>query len=171
MKKIIGIAFLTGLICSCGSKPKSLSSQLETNFLSRLNKVDSTIVLDSFRVIRIDTITRKMERIIDDTLYKRVFYSVQTQLANATKGKKTDSIEFYQGEVNYMITQFDSLNREIMIADTTKKLGLLATCQIQLKGNNGGQKMIIYYFLDWNMKVWNTEMIDSSISILVRRPN
>jgi hypothetical protein len=112
-----------------------------------------------------------MERIIDDTLYMMEFRRVQTQLENAMKGTRADSIEFYQGEVNYMQTQFDSLNREVLKADTTKKLGLLAICKIQLSKDGKSVEMIVYYFLDWNMKVWNPEMIDTVISGLSKRLN
>ena len=94
MKRILWIIFLPGLIFCCSSKPKSLSDQLKTNFLSRLNKVDSTIVLDSFNVIKVDTMDQKMERIIDDTIYKRELVRVQAQLTNAIKEKKEDSIGF-----------------------------------------------------------------------------
>jgi hypothetical protein len=70
-----------------------------------------------------------------------------------------------------MQTQFDSLKREIAKADTTKKLGLLVTSKIQLTKNGRSGEMIVYYFLDWNMKVWNPEMIDTVISGLSKRLN
>jgi hypothetical protein len=172
MKKVLILAaVLIILILSCKSKHNNLSDRVRANFISHVKKIDSTLVLDSFSVIAIDTVNRRTERIIDDTLYTREFNRVQAQLANATKGNKTDSIAFYQGEVNYMQTQFDSLNREIAKADTTKKLGLLVTCKILLKRNERNQEMIVYYFLDWNMKVWNPEMIDTAISALSKRMN
>ena len=163
------IVISTVLIFSCKSKPHNLSDQVKANFITHIKKIDSTLVLDSFRVIEIDTINRRMERIIDDTLYMLEFHRVQTQLANAMKGTRADSIEFYQGEVNYMQTQFDSLNREVLKADTTKRLGLLAICKIQLTKDGRSGDMIVYYFLDWNMKVWNPEMIDTTISGLSKR--
>jgi hypothetical protein len=112
-----------------------------------------------------------MERMIDDTLYTLEFRRVQTQLENAKKGTRQDSIAFYQGEVNYMLTQFDSLHREILKADTTKRLGLLATCKVRLTKDGKSGDMIVYYFLDWGMKVWNPEMIDTAISGLAKRMN
>jgi hypothetical protein len=157
------------LICSCKSKHPNLSDQVKANFISHVYKIDSTLVLDSFDLLSIDTINRRMERIIDDTLYMMEFYRVQQQLTNARKGTRTDSVEFYQGEVNYMQSQFDSLNREILKADTTKKLGLLAICKVHLARDGRSGEMIVYYFLDWNMKVWNSEMIDTAISGLSKR--
>jgi hypothetical protein len=159
------------LILSCKSKHKDLSDRVKTNFLTHINKIDSTLVLDSFRIIKVDTVNRRTERIIDDTLYLMEYYRVQKQLANAKNGNRKDSIEFYQGEVNYMQTQFDSLKKEIAAADTTKKLGMLAICSVRLKKGDRGEDMIVYYFLDWNMKVWNSEMIDTAISNLSRRMN
>ncbi len=172
MKKIQTPAvILLTLLLSCKSKHNNLSDRVKANLISHIKKIDSTLVLDSFIVVRVDTINRRMERIIDDTLYMMEFSRVQTQLANAMKTKRTDSIEFYQGEVNYMQTQFDSLKREIAAADTTKKLGMVAVCRIILKRNNASQEMIVYYFLDWNMKVWNPQMIDTVISSLSKKLN
>jgi len=170
MSKISALVFvLFTLILACKSKHKNLSDRVKANFISHVNKIDSTLVLDSFSIIRVDTINRRMERVIDNYLYTREFNYVKAQLANAMKGNRADSIEFYKGEVNYMQTQFDSLNNEISKADTTKKLGLLATCKIQLAKNKMSEEIIVYYFLDWTMKVWNPEMIDTAILGLSRR--
>jgi hypothetical protein len=162
-------AVLLTLFLSCTSKNKSLSDRVRENFTSHVKRIDSTLVVDSFSVIRVDTINRRMERLIDKYFYTREFNTVKAQLANAMNGKRSDSIAFYQEEVNYMQTQFDSLNNEILKADTTKKLGLMATCKIQLAKNNRSEEIVVYYFLDWNMKVWNPEMIDTVISGLSRR--
>jgi hypothetical protein len=152
------------LLFSCELKPPSLSDQLKTIFLSHLNKYDSTVVLDSFRVIRIDSIDQRHQRIIDDTIYMREFARVQGQLINSIIEKKSDSIGFYQDEVNYMETQLDSMNKEILKADTTSKLGLLVICKIQLSKHNRSREMMLRYLMDMNMNIWNTAMIDSTIT-------
>jgi len=159
------------LLFSCESKSPSLSDQLKTIFLSHLNKYDSTVVLDSFRVIRIDSIDQRHQRIIDDTIYMREFARVQGQLINSIIEKKTDSIGFYQDEVNYMGTQLDSMNKEISKADTTSKLGLLVICKIQLSKHNRSQERILRFYLDMNMNIWNASMIDSTITTMVRKLN
>ena len=159
------------LLFSCESKSSSLSDQLKTIFLSRLKRNDSTVVLDSFRVIRIDSIDRKHQLIIDDTIYMREFARVQGQLINSIIEKKKDSIGFYQDEVNYMGTQLDSMNKEISKADTTIKLGLLANCKIQLSKHKRSTERVIRYLLDMNMNIWNSSMIDSSIASMVRKLN
>ena len=159
------------LLFSCESKSPSLSDQLKTIFLSHLKKNDSTVILDSFRVIRIDSIDQRHQRIIDDTIYMREFARVQGQLINSIIEKKTDSIGFYQDEVNYMGTQLDSMKKEISKADTTSKLGLLVICKIQLSKHNRSQEGLLRYLLDMNMNIWNSSMIDSSIATMVRKLN
>ncbi len=64
------------LIVSCKSKPISLTDQLKTNLLTHLHKIDSTLVLDSFRILRIDTANQKLFSFFDDTLYKIVLARV-----------------------------------------------------------------------------------------------
>ncbi len=159
------------LLFSCESKPPSLQDQLRGIFISRLKKSDSTVILDSFRIIRVDSIDQKHQRIIDDSIYLREFARVKGQLINSTIEKKTDSIGFYQDEVNYMGTQLDSMNREISKSDSIRKIGLLAFCKIKLSKNNRSQNLMLRYLLDLNMNIWNTSMIDSSISRTVRKLN
>lgn len=171
LRLLMFVALSYLILFSCKSKTTSLPEQLKTNYLSHLKKIDSTIGLDSFILERIDTIDRRMERIIDDTIYTREFTRVQNQLTNAVIEKREDSIEFYQGEVNYMVTQFDSLKKEISTADTTKKLGLLVVCKVHIRKHNKNQVGVVYYFLDWNGTVWNSDMIDTSISFLNKRFN
>jgi hypothetical protein len=164
MKKIsvIGLSYL--LLLSCQTKQAPLSDQLRAYLQSHLTKIDSTVVLDSFRIIAMDSIDQRMERIIDDTLYLREFYRVQGQFIDANiKQQRKDSIEFYQDELKYMMTQVDSLTRVISKADTTKKLGLLAICRAQLSKQDRKQELTLYFFLDWGGQVWNPEMIDTAI--------
>jgi hypothetical protein len=159
------------LLYSCKSTPVNLAEQLKTNYALHLKKMDSTVVLDSFKIIRIDSINDRMRRQIDDTIYTMEFNRVQAQLANAIREKKKDSVEFYQGEVDYMITQVDSLGREVSKADTVKKAGLLVICKIQLSKNSKTAEGLTYYFLDFNNKIWNSEMIDSTVSVISRELN
>jgi hypothetical protein len=159
------------LFCSCKSKPASLPEQLKENFLSHLRKIDSTVMLDSFIVLRIDSIDQRHERAIDDSAYLREFRRIRAQLSNAVIAKKTDSIGFYQDEVNYMEMQADSLTKEISNADTTKKFGLVARCKFQLSKHTKIQERNIRYFLDMNSKILNSEMIDSAIALTTRKLN
>jgi hypothetical protein len=172
MNRVLMLSILVpALLFSCKSKPPSLSDQLETNFLSHLMKNDSSIVLDSFLVIKIDSIDKRHQVIIDDTIYLREFARVQGQWNNAVKEKKKDDIEFYQDELDYMTGQLDSINKEISKADTIIKLGLLAICKIQLSKHNRSTERILRYYLDMDMNIWNTPMIDSAIADIVRKLN
>ncbi len=172
MKKITTIVLLIHVfITSCSTKTASLPDQLKVNFLLRVSKIDSTVHLDSFRIVRADSIDQRLERIIDDSIYVREFTYVQEQLSNAIKAKKTDSIGFYKGEVDYMSPQVDSLTNVISKADTTKKLGIVATCSFQLSKNGATQQGMAYYFLDKNYKVWDSELIDTTIATVARKLN
>jgi hypothetical protein len=172
MKKIVAIAILTySVISSCNTKTASLPDQLKVNFLLRVNKIDSTVHLDSFRIVRADTVDQRLERIIDDSIYIREFTYVQAQLANALKEKKIDSIGFYKGEVDYMTPQVESLTNVISKADTTKKLGIVAVCSFQLSKKGASQQGMAYYFMDRSYKVWDSELIDTTIATVSRRLN
>jgi hypothetical protein len=153
---------------SCKSKPVNLSDQLKTNFLTHIQKIDSTLVLDSFSVLRIDTANQRLFSAFDDTLYKIVLARVQSQMANATKNHNTDSMAIYQYELDYMVPTSDSLTKEISKSDTTKKYGVLATCKIQVSKGNVKKTDRIYYFLDRDMTIENGERIDSAISQISR---
>jgi hypothetical protein len=172
MKKLLTIAVIMSFIfLSCTSKPRSLSDQLETNLLSHLNKIDSAVVLDSFEIIRIDTVNERLGRIIGDTLYKMELHRVEAQLDHASKEKRADSVEFYQGEVNYMVPQIDSLAKSISTGDTTKTFGLLIVCRIQIRKNTEKRSTRLFYFLDEHMTIQNSERIDDIISPLIREMN
>ena len=163
MKKTLLIAFLTTATFLYCKHSENLSEQLKSNFTTHLKKVDSSLVLDSFRIIGIDTINQRLGTIIDDTVYKRSLYRVQLQLANAVKEQKKDSIRFYQEEINYMLPQIDSLTNSIPKADTKKKFGIVIRCLYQVRKNSEYQKTFILYFLDNKMNVLNSDMIDSII--------
>ncbi len=172
MNRVLTLFFLFCVfLFSCNTKSPGVSDQLKTIFQTRLKKSDSTVVLDSFRVIRIDSIDRRHQLIIDDSIYMREFTRVQGQFINSMIEKRTDSIGFYQDEVNYMGTQLDSMNKEILKSDTITKIGLLALCKVQLSKNNRSEEMILRYLMDMNMNIWNTSMIDSSIARMVRKLN
>jgi len=156
------------LFVSCKSKPVNLSDQLKANLLTHILKVDSTLVLDSFRILRLDTANQRLFSVVDDTLYKIILARVRSQMANATKNNNTDSMAIYQYELDYMVPTSDSLTHEISKSDTTKKYGILATCQIQVSKDDKKKTTRIYYFLDKSMTVRNAEHVDSAIAQISR---
>jgi hypothetical protein len=172
MKKAILIFALSPiLLLYCTTKPKSLSDQLKTSFLSHLNKIDSSLALDSFDIIRIDTMNQKLFSVIEDTMYRRILARVQSQMASAVKKNDLDSMAFYQDELDYMLPTSDSLREVISKSDTTKKYGLLVVCRVQVSKKDKNTTDNIYYFLSRNMTVMNIEMIDTVISRLSQKWN
>jgi hypothetical protein len=158
------LALFCILFGQCKSKPVNLSDQLKANLLTHFHKVDSTLVLDSFAIVKLDTANQRLFSAVDDTLYKIVLARVRSQMANATKNNNTDSMAIYQYELDYMIPTSDSLTKEISKSDTTKKYGVIVTCQIQVSKDKAIKTDKIYYFLGRDMKIWNGEWIDSAIS-------
>ena len=161
---LVFLALLYFLCVSCTSKPANLSDQLKMHFQTRIQKIDSTLVLDSFSILRIDTANQRLFSALDDTLYKVVLARVRGQMANATKNQNIDSMAIYQYELDYMIPTSDSLTKEISKSDTTKKYGIVVACQIQLRKDSIKKTDRIYYFLDREMTIRNGERIDSAIS-------
>ena len=162
------LVFLYTICISCKSKPVPLSDQLKANFLTHLQKIDSTLVLDSFRILRIDTANERLFSWGEDTLYKIVLARVRSQMANATINKKTDSMAFYQYELDYMERRSDTLTQAISQSDTIRKYGILAICQVQVSKGELKKTDKVYYFLDLNGTIRNGERIDSSISQISR---
>jgi hypothetical protein len=172
MKNIFRIAILSAvLFCSCKSKPASLSDQLKTNFLTHLNKMDSSIVLDSFNVLRIDTLNQRLINSIEDTMYRIILARVKSQMESATKKNNADSMAFYQSELDYMIPTSDSMRNLIPTSDTTKKYGIVAVCEVRVSKRNIQKTDKMYYFLSRNMTILNSEFIDSSISRISKNLN
>lgn len=168
-KTTLSLLFMCIIYTSCGNKPDSIPDQLKANFSKHVTKIDPSIIIDSFQVLRMDTMVEKLGRIIDDSIYKRELYHVQNQLANAKKEQLSDSIEFYNDEIKYMLIQIDSVTNSIRSGDTKKTFGLIAICKYQIRKNNNRSKDSIFYFFDNRMNLVNADMIDSTIYRSYRR--
>ncbi len=168
-KTTLPLLLLCIMYSSCANKPDSIQEQLKANFSKHVNKIDPTIIIDSFQVLKIDTMVEKLGRIIDDSIYKRELYHVQNQLANAQKEGLTDSAEFYDSEIKYMLIQIDSVTNSIRSGDTKKSFGFLVICHYQIRKNNNHHKDLIFYFFDTKMNIVNADMIDSDIYRSYRR--
>jgi hypothetical protein len=134
-----------------------------------MHKMDSSLVLDSFEIIKIDTMNQRLFNVINDTIYRRILARVQSQMESARKKNDTDSMAFYQEELDYMIPTSDSLTKVISNSDTTKKYGIVAICNVQVSKKSVSKTEKFYYFLSRNSTVVNSEMIDSSITRFARR--
>ena len=163
----LAIVLLT-ILNGC-SNPPDLSNQLKTHFSSRLAKIDSAAIIDSFRIIGIDSSHEKMGKIIDDTIYIRLLHSVQAQLAHALTRKNKDSIEYFQDEIKYMSGQIDTLTNSISTADTVRKYGILVRCFYQISKDGRRKGDSIYYFFDNKMHLLDSDLVDSLIILSYRQ--
>ena len=112
---------------------------------------------------------QRLFNVINDTIYRRILARVQSQMESARKKNDTDSMAFYQEELDYMIPTSDSLTKVISNSDTTKKYGIVAICNVQVSKKSVSKTEKFYYFLSRNSTVVNSEMIDSSITRFARR--
>lgn len=163
MNKAVIFCVLSAIFASYCKNPPDLSHQLKDNFSDRLHKIDSSIILVDFNILRIDTIYEKQINIFDDSMYRMELRRVQTQFDDATKAKKMDSIEFYNGEVEYMKTQLDSYRRSIITADIRKPQGVLTICQYQISRGDKIRRDTVLYIFDNNMRIIFPDGIDSTI--------
>ena len=164
MNRLFAHIFILTAIASCKSTPPPvLSSQLKKDLSSRLLKIDSSALIDSFKVMQVDTIVPRLGKIIDDTIYTRQLNSVREQLAHAKTRPRKDSIAYFQGEVDYMTGQIDSLTASIKTADTIHKYGIMAGCYYRIRKNTQQAHDSIYYFIQKSGDIVNSEMLDSFI--------
>lgn len=161
-KAILFILIVIIVMMGCSTRP-DLTSQLKANFSFHLAKVDSAVVIDSFRILGIDTLVEKLGKIIDDTIYMRQLRSVQAQLDHALTRSNKDSIEYFRGEVKYMSGQIDTLTSSIETADTKSKFGLMVRCVYQLSKKDKYKTDSLVYFFDAKGNILSTDIIDSSI--------
>ncbi len=165
-KKIIIIIGLVPLVFCCRqSDPnEKISPSLKLIFSDHMSRIDSGLVLDSFRMVELDTISEKQGRTMELFFYKMEFDRVQNQLNMAIVGKKTDSIPFYKYEINYMSGAMDSMSNLISKADTTQGVIFLARCLFQIRKGNLSRSDSVFYFFDKSMRIVIPNIIDSAIS-------
>jgi hypothetical protein len=162
------VIFILSILFSYCSQPKTISDQIKNNFSSHLKNIDTALVLDSFNIVRIDTMVEKLGRVFDDSVYTREMYRVKAQLASAKLMQKKDSIAIYQEEIDYMIPKVDSVTKSIETGDTKTKFGLFIRFYYVLRKKDKTNNGYCFYFLDNNANVLNSEMIDS---IIIRNYN
>ena len=123
-------------------------------------------MLDSFYILSIDTANQRLVDKVQDTTYKQTLYKVQAQLANASAAHKTDSMAFYQEELDYMIPTSDSLSKLVEKSDTTKKYGILVACKAQVSRGSATVQDNVYYYLNLDMTAVNTDWLDGEVAKL-----
>jgi hypothetical protein len=160
------LIFVVSILFSYCSQPKTIPDQIKISFSRHLKNIDTALVLDSFNIVRIDTMVEKLGRVFDDTVYTRELYRVKAQLASAKLMQKKDSFAIYQEEIDYMVPKVDSVTKSIEAGDTKTKFGLLIRFYYVLRKKDKTNNGYCFYFLDNNAKVLNSDMIDS---IIVRK--
>jgi hypothetical protein len=162
MGKLFVAIFLLLLISSCKQR-KSLQDQLKESFATHLKKIDSLAALDSVHILWKTTVTQKLGRVIDDSVYMREFVRVQGQLHNAQEKKEKDSVAFFEYEIHYMQKEIDSVTRSISLADSTQQFGLLMNCAYYITRNQKTKTDSTLIFIDSTSTMRYTEFMDSSI--------
>jgi hypothetical protein len=170
MRKLLVAIFALLLIISCKHQ-KNLSEQLNDSFTNHLKKIDSAATLDSVHVLWNIPVTQRLSRIIDDSVYMRIFMRVQAQLSSAQQKNDKDSIEFYQYEINFMKKEIDSVTKSIARGDTTRKYGNLIGCAYYITRNKKSKIDSTLVFIDSTFVMRYTEFMDSSIKRTIENLN
>jgi hypothetical protein len=163
---LLSITMIT-LIVSCKGR-KNLQEQLNESFANHLEKIDSSSTLDSVHILWNVTITDKVGRIINDSMYVREFTRVKGQLVSAEQKKDKDSIEFLNYELNYMKKEIDSVTSEIASGDTTRKYGYLINCAYYISKNKKTKIDSTMIFIDSSFTMRYTEYMDSALKRTTR---
>jgi hypothetical protein len=134
---MISTVILGFLGFGCHSKKKDPAlPDLRPNFLSLLNKRDSTLILDSFYFISIDTMTAKKAYTHQRFTFLHLMDRINRQLGMLSKdGDSVHSVrsagqlermETLQGEKAYVGKEIDSFNILIATADSIAPVGYRA---------------------------------------------
>lgn len=163
--KLYCIFFGLSLFVSCeNNETGSLTSQLALNFADHMKRIDSSLLLDSFKLIRTDTFFEKQGRMLDVFIYQREQDKIKRQLQNAINLELADSAAFYAYENNFITGEIDSLSKLVPGADTTRAFGIAIHCVYWVRKNIRNRRDSALYFFDNNMKLLDPERIDSDIS-------
>ena len=163
MRKYLPLAAAGCLLVACTAK-KPLTTQLTEAFAHHLARIDSTITLDSVKIIWNVPVNERLTRIIDDTVYVREYNRIKGQLAGAAAKNDRDSMAFYRYEIRVMEHEIDSIAKAIGEGDTTHSHGSLVACAYYLKSNDKAIKDSTLLFIDSTNVLRYTGFMDSSIA-------
>lgn len=151
MIRFFGRAIFASLILfSCKTKetkPAFAMPDLQAYFSKRLWAADSTITVDSFRMIRLDTLYEKWALTHQRYPYLRDYGKISFSLDSIQKQSKTNpgktdeetkkAIQYLEEEKNYVKTEIDSINLLLAHADTTKPIGYMVRYKGSFKKKDG----------------------------------
>ena len=162
--RILIFVLLPLILVHCKSKP-SFTEQVRQDFSNRVLKIDSSIRVDSFQLIRIDSLTAKIGQIIYDSIYAREEARLEAELIAAKRNRAADT-GYMQEEINYMKKELDSIENLIAKADTVKKYGILAQYSYTISKNEKSKTSRVYYFIGNNGNILNPDMISDSVKVI-----
>jgi hypothetical protein len=164
INRILIFILLTLVLLHCRTKP-SFTEQVRQDFSNRVLKIDSSIRVDSFQLIRMDSLTEMIGQIIYDSLYAREESRLETELVAAKRNPAADT-GYVKEEINYMKKELDSIENLIIKADTVKKYGILALYTYTISKNEKSKTSGVYYFIGNNGNILNPDMISDSVKVI-----
>jgi|SRR5579863_2293436 len=160
------IFFIVTLFAWCTNKP-SFTEQVRNDFTNRVLKIDSSIRVDSFQLVRMDSLTEMIGQIVYDSLYAREEARLESELSTA-KMNRADT-GYVREEIDYMKKELDSIENLITKADTVKKYGVVAQYAYTISKNEKSKTGSVYYFISNNGNVLNQDMITDSLKVITDR--
>jgi hypothetical protein len=163
IRRLLIFVLLPLILVYCKSKP-SFTEQVRQDFTNRVLKIDSSIRVDSFQLIRMDSLTEMIGQIIYDSMYAREETRLETEWMTKKQNQSADT-GYIQEEINYMKKELDSIKNLITKADTVKKYGVLAQYFYSISKNEKSKAGRVYYFISNNGYVLNPDMIVDSVKV------
>ena len=127
--------------------------------------MEAGLRLDSFQLLRMDSLTEKIGQIVYDSMYSREEQRLETELSSARINKGDTS--YIQEEIAYMKKELDSIGNLILHADTAKKYGVLALYSYIISKNDKPANGRAWYFISNEGAVLNPDMIMDSVKLVV----
>lgn len=128
-------------------KPAFVIPDMQDYFSKRLHAADSTIQIDSFRLISIDTLHEKWALAHQRYPYLHDFGKISNQLDSILEKSKLNTfkknnetrktIQYLEEEKAYLQTEIDSINNLHAHADTVKPIGYMARYMSSFKKKDG----------------------------------
>jgi hypothetical protein len=163
-KRIVIFIMMPLILVYCKDKP-SFSEQVRKDFSNRVLKLDSSIRIDSFQLVRIDSLTEQIGQIVYDSIYAREEARLESEFIVAKRNPAADTI-YLQEEINYMKKELDSIENLIAKADTVKKYGVLAQYEYAISKDGKSKTGVVYYFISNKGNVLNPDMISDSLKVI-----
>jgi hypothetical protein len=164
MKRIFIFVFLPLFLLHCRSKP-SFTEQVKQDFSNRVLKIDSSIRIDSFQLVSMDSLTERIGQIVYDSIYAREEARLEAEFIAVKQNQSVDT-DYVKEEINYMKKELDSIENLIDRADTVKKYGILALYSYTISKKDKSKTSGVYYFISNNGNVLNPDMISDSLKVI-----